>query len=349
MKRPNLLFALLLLISASACTSNVPGESASVSAVQFDEVVTREAVLDMEEHPGALLVIPAVALDSRGGFIVADRREAQVRRYDEGGRLLWLTGRKGGGPGEFYVPSHAIRLPGGEILVIDRNGALTTFDSTGSQVLKTVSTDILAGDDLRLVNDSVVLIAGRIEGDRNSPRLHLWNLASEQVVSSFFSPFEGAVNPHIAHAVGWSSVSLRGDTLAATFSTSDTIYLHTVDGRLVSKIPLPSGYFRNGRVEVPSRRSTDPLEQARVISQIDLVERVDWLHDGTFVVQYQSVVPGTAFERVRHLIHMSRKGRAIFETREVPRLLAVDQGSSTLYFVDSEAEVPNRWVVSRLR
>jgi hypothetical protein len=349
MPRASLSPMVLLFGFLAACGGPGADPVPNPSSAALDDVVTWVTSLDVEEPPEALLVLPVVALDHRGGFIVADKREAQVRRYDAEGRLLWSTGRKGGGPGEFYVPSHAIRLPTGEIVVIDRNGRLTTFDSTGASVLHTVSTGIAAGHDLHVVSDTVLLIAGRLGVDRGGPRLHLWSLPSERIIHSFFSPFEGSLNKEIAHVMGWSTVSIRGDTLAATFSTSDTVYLHGVDGRLLARIPLSSAYFRKERVEPPRRMLTDPLQQTEWLAGVDLVERVYWLQDGSFAVQYQSVIPGTAFERVRHLIHMSRDGRRLLESREVPQILTVDPTTSTLYFVDPQAEVPNRWAVARFR
>ena len=135
----------VVLVVAAGCGASDKSQPPAGRVWALDEVVAWERRFDLEEQADALIVLPAVAIDPLGGFLVADQREAQVRRYSSDGRLLWFTGRRGGGPGEFYVPSAAARLPSGQIVAIDRNGRLTTFDSAGSRVLGTAETRITAG------------------------------------------------------------------------------------------------------------------------------------------------------------------------------------------------------------
>jgi hypothetical protein len=148
---------------------------------------------------------------------------------------------------------------------------------------------------------------------------------------------------------GWTKASLRGDTVAAIFATSDTVYLFTTAGRELGKVPVPSRFFRHGPAQGPGRTLTDPVAQARWMSQFDFVEGVYWLPDGSLLVAYQNPVPERALQRERHLVHMGRDGRRLFETRGGPRLLEVDGRTGNLVFVDAGAEVPNRWAVARLR
>lgn len=307
-----------------------------------------ERGFDLIETPQALAVTPMVSVDPKGGFLVADLREAQIRRYGAGGELLWYTGRKGRGPGEFTAPAAAVRLPRGDVVAVDRQGRLTTYDSAGKSVLGTDETELNHVEELVLVGDSVLLLGGVLKGDHDGPRLHLWDLRTRSLRASFFSPLPDAANRTVAFVAGWTKASVRHDSVAAVFATSDTVFIYTPGLRLHQKIALPSAHFRRGPRAEPAA-TTDPAVQARWMSQYDFVEAVYWLADGTFLVAYQSVDPRRALERRRHLVHMDRQGKLLFEARDGPRLLEVDTRERRLFFVDPDAEVPNRWQVARLR
>src|SRR3954471_25026938 len=55
----------------------------------------------LEESDDVVNVLIRANLDPRGGFLVADEQEDQVRRYGPDGRLLFTFGRRGAGPREF--------------------------------------------------------------------------------------------------------------------------------------------------------------------------------------------------------------------------------------------------------
>ncbi|HEX2209766.1 MAG TPA: hypothetical protein VHG93_18945 [Longimicrobium sp.] len=167
--------------------------------------------------------------------------------------------------------------------------------------------------------------------------------------ASFFSPLRNARNRSVAYVTGWAKASVRGDTIAVVFATSDTVYFYSRAGRPLGQVPVPSGYFRHGPAEGPRRTVADPAEKARWMSRFDFAEAVYWLADGTLLVAYQSVDPDRALERNRHLVRMTRSGELLFETRDGPRLLEVDGGTSTLVFVHPDAEVPDRWALGRVR
>lgn len=333
------------LAVCGGCGSDAAGELASASLDSVFEWTSRVA---LQENRMALSVLPMVEVDPHGGFLVADYRESQVRRYAADGRLLWNAGRNGGGPGEFASPAGAVRLGSGEVFVADQRGRLTLFDSTAAHVRGTWETKLRRIEEVLLVSDSVVLLSGALEGDDDGPRLHLWKVGAGAPLHSFFAPVRNAVNRTAAGMAGWARASLRADTLAVTFSTSDTLYLFTVHGRALGQFPLPSEHFRRPPATEP-RPSSDPAVQAAWMSRFDLVEAPYWLADGSLLVAYQSIDPERALERTRHLLYVTRAGRRVFEVRNGPRLLAVDPAARTAFFVDPSAEVPNRWLAGRIR
>jgi hypothetical protein len=318
-------------------------------AIPLDDVVQWTGEIRLQETRAALAVLPIVSIDPRGGFLVADPREFQVRRYAADGTLLWHAGRNGGGPGEFTAPAAAVRLASGAVLVADRGGRLTTFDSAGARLLSTAETGLAHVEALIPLGGQVVLMSGVLRGDVDGPRLHLWDLAAGSMRTSFFRPLGAAANRTASVVAGWTRASVRGDTIAATFATSDTVYLFDRHGAALGKIPIPSAYFRRGTRAEPRRTVTNPGEQARWMSQFDFVEAPHWLPNGNLLVAYQSIDPQRANERIRHLVGMSPRGERSFESRSGPRLLAVDPRGQVLYFVHRDAEAPNRWAAARLR
>jgi hypothetical protein len=304
--------------------------------------------MDLQETPDVINVEPVVEVDPRGGFLVADVAEAQVRRYTAAGVLAWHAGRKGAGPGEFRAPTAVRRLPSGAVLVADRNERLTLLDSVGAVVLRTLRTPLHQIADLVVVNDSLVLISGLLNSSAQSPRLHLLNLRTDSLVRSFFAPFGNSPNPTIATTAGWSKAAIRADTVAAVFATSDTVYLFTLAGEPLRKLPLPTPHLRRV-VAQKSERTSDPRLRAEGLSQFDYVSDIAWLTTGEMIVSYQSILPDKALTRQWHLLRIAASGKGIAELRDVPRLLTTGPNTDSLYFIARNAEAPNRWAVAQLQ
>jgi hypothetical protein len=332
------------LVALAACGQEDP---APIASERFEDLVTARRTIHLEESESVVNVSPVVEIDPLGGFLVADAgAEAQVRRYAVDGRLLWHVGRKGGGPGEFEALAMAVRLRSGEILAADRGGQLTVFDSAGAALNRTIQTGLAHVEDVVVLNESILLLSG-IAGASAGPRLHLWNLHRGQMVKSFFAPFANSPNPSASTSAGWSRASVRGDTVAAVFATSDTVYFFTTAGQPLGQRPLPSRYFRRVTAEGPRNRS-----DIAWMGTFDLVSDVHWLADGTLLVPYLSLVfdqDPMKPQRKWHLLRMTRSGEPIFEIPDIPKLLQTDPRRDEIYFVDPAAEAANQWVVARIR
>lgn len=306
--------------------------------------------ISLEENPDVINVFPVVAFDFKGGFLVADEREAQIRRYSPHGRLLWHAGGRGGGPGEFDALKGAARLRSGEVVAADMNGRITRFDSAGTRVVRTSQAPLDFLEDMEVVDDSLVLLTAVRDGDVRGPRVHLWNLKTDSIQRSFFAPFPRVLNQTLATTAFWTRATVRGDTVAAIFSVSDSVYLFTLAGDSLGTIPLPSKHFRRaGREGPPAGARTNPVERAGWLSRFDYMADVAWLSDGQLLVTYISLDPGKALERQWHLLRMGRDGSNAREVREVPRLLAVDARTDSLYFLNPASEVASEWAVVPLR
>lgn len=343
----------VLLLGAMICIS-APGCEHTHQAKILAETVLIQDVIDwvreirLEESDEVINVLPMVSLDPRGGLLVADAQEVQLRRYAPSGKLIWTAGRKGSAPGEFRYPNVIARLRSGEVLAADFSHRLTLFDSTATQVVETIETPFRRIEDLEILNDSLLLVGAIVNDDLNAPLLHVWNIRSNAVVRSFgHTPFTQTRNQTAPHLASWGKASLRGDTLAAIFPLNDTIYFFTIDGSRVDAKHLPSRHFRRAPSKTPTT-AVSAMDQGKWLGTFDYVHDVHWLASGDLLVMYMSLRPERALERQWHLLRMRRDGTGVFEIRDAPRLLAVDrENNDELYFVAPRAEAPNQWITGR--
>lgn len=334
----------ILLLVLGACGRDTP----QPPPAEPDTRISYLRSFQVDENDEVVNVTPTLVVDPRGGLLVADPSESQIRRYTDGGKLLWHAGRRGRGPGEFTAVNAVGRLPSGQVVAGERSGRLTFFDSTGQALIRTMETRLMQMEEMVVVNDSTLLLSGVGPAGMAGPRLHLWSTARDTVVHSFFAPFSRQRNPAVAQLAGYTEAAVRGDTIAAVFGASDTVYLFTVEGRPAGQFPIPSSSFRPAPHEPPSRTITNPVERAQWISTFDVVADVAWLPDGSLLVAYQSIDGDRALTRRWHLLGVARDGRRRFEYRNFSLLLGTDPRSGLVYLVDRDAEAPNQWNVARV-
>jgi hypothetical protein len=76
-----------------------------------------------------------LAVDSNARITVLDPANFRLVQFDGTGRFRWMTGRQGGGPGEFENPGRVLSGMDGTIAVYDyHKRALLWFDSTGASI-----------------------------------------------------------------------------------------------------------------------------------------------------------------------------------------------------------------------
>lgn len=139
--------------------------------------------------------------------------------------------------------------------------------------------------DLAWVNDSTITITGHSSRAGVSTLVHLWDPRRHRIRRSFFRT--PAHDPKLGPVYRFSSavdVAARSDTLALTFALSDTLYLFTTSGNVLTKLPIPFEYFR--RVTRPPSLDLSPESRARWTESFSRVSHVFWANDGSFYVQY---------------------------------------------------------------
>lgn len=350
--RPILGVAALALGVAAGCRDQDrehPGRKASPpaaggSAAEFDRHFERIGAVTLEENDDVINVAPIASIDTDGGLLVVDMKEAQGRRYSAEGKLLQSFGNRGRGPGEFRAPSAVRRLPSGDILVTDAlEGRLTVLDSAAREVAFTRRVELFPLYDAVPLEGEKVLLVGQRPVAEDSPLLHVFDLRTGKVERSFFTyPVEERMRP-VVKSMGWADASLRGETILAAFGTSDTVFTFDRAGTVTGRVQIPFSDYRP-LTYPPEDVNTDPRERTRWMETLVRVTDVIPLDDGTLLVQTGGQ---RGAENVFGLLRMTRDGKRIFELRDSPRLMAAR--GDTLYFVEPGSETPNRWLLARVR
>jgi hypothetical protein len=304
--------------------------------------VDRLGRIELMEREDAFVVDPRVTLDPQGGFLVADSRELQVRRYNEDGKLVANFGRKGSGPGEFQHLSAVVRVNHDSLLVADMSGQLSSFDADG-EFARRVDSNIAPLYDMAAWDDTLVILAGRTRGGKGL--IHLWNSRTDRLVRSLLDVTPPSAEFAGAFAfAGTSDATVRGDTIAAVFALADTVFLFHPSGRTIEKIQIPFRHFRPLREPMP--RSGSHLDAFRAWSEtFSSISSVFWASDGSFLIEFYDM---EGMEPRLSVLHMDRRGGFLSEHNGTPRLLAAARSAPLVYFAENEALVPNVWAVGRL-
>lgn len=344
------LAAALLISACGRDAGQARPEAATAPAASrgtMESAVTWEREFTLQESDETVNVIVRAQLDPRGGFLIADEQEGFARRYDAGGRLLAQFAGKGSGPGEFMNLLRVLRLSDGTLAAFDIFNKVAFFDSAGTRVVRTARTPVAPLHSVTLLDDSLVVLGGGLaDGTENDLRIHVWNLKSDSLLASFFTPaLPSRAHVMAAGSAGWVGVDQRGDTLAVVSSLADTVYLMTTGGRMLERIPVPSRAFRRLDPARPLPDARGGLVAAREwFGSFSLMSDVFWMGD-TFLVQFQD---RTGPQPSWRLVGMGRDGRQTFEVVDSPMLLAADRASGLLYFVSPGSETPNVWRAARL-
>jgi hypothetical protein len=342
---------LCLLATAVGCaeTGDQPqaeGTEDVISSASIAQFITWGDTITLEENSDVINVDPTVTVDSAGNFVVADKRESQVRLYNSTGKLLSYFGGKGGGPEEFASIVGAMRRRSGETIVIDATGKVAVFPPNSKKVSRTFRLPVAYIWEADLVGDDRLLVAGRLPGPGGpSPRLHLIDLESASILNSFFPPPPTAVaGKPIERNVGFVGATVYGDTIAAVYSVSDTVYLFDQNGTALSKIPLRSDNFR--RIETaPPPRGSNMKDLLAWVSTFSLMINAFPTPEGNFVVQFHD---RNGMDVSWRLAGITRDGEVLFDFRDTPRLLTPSADGSDYWFISPNSETPNQWVSASL-
>jgi hypothetical protein len=333
-------FGIGILAIPAAC--QLAPARASAGSDSIERRVTWERTINLEENQSVINVTPSVSITPSGNFVVADLREAQIREYSPTGRLISFFGGAGDGAGEFRKLAAAVPMPDGRILALDMAGKLVTFDSLGRNVLGTALVGLSPLYDAVPLSDSLIALVARDPQRLDGSLVHVWDLSRKRVVRSFFPVPRHRSSLDNAYAFsGWADLAMHGDTVAAVFALSDTVYFFRSDGTPLRQVAIPFQHFR--RLDDPPPDDADTEARQRWLESYSRISQLFWAADGSLYVQYFDVVGREPHWR---LLRMAESGRLLFDLMDSPRLLAISD--SELFFIHPQSMTPNLWSVARL-
>lgn len=165
----------LFLYSQVVCACQLA--AAQSSSVPNAQPAVRQSTIPGPAWRGALTLVGAVVVSSRGETVITQPEEGCLRVFDRSGKLIETFGRKGGGPGEFEGISY-IGFRGDTLWVADPILNRITLFNRQWKLLRTLSTSVVleeraasgAGLWSRLVATSYLRNGGILLVDRTPAR-----------------------------------------------------------------------------------------------------------------------------------------------------------------------------------
>lgn len=319
-------------------------ESDRISVVdgqQFDELFIVVDSLVLEESDAVVTVLPKVSLDPRGGFLVADAREHQVRVYSSRGDLEQVFGAGTEQVDSIERPQRAKRLSNGDILVVNLVGPLTLIPDRRGKAPTFIPSAFRTTRDLQVLNEREVLIVGT---DTAPPTalLHVLDLSTGQIVRSFFPP-PGHLDKGVTTTFSSVATAHRGNRLAVAHMLSDTLVFFDHYGTELSRVRIPIDPFVAPIGPLPNLQTL--AERQAWTSQFTYVVNVFWIEDDQLIVQWQKTTGGLEIDR--GILQMDTTGSRVWAIAPAPTLVAVR--GDEFFFQDPQAEAPNRWLVAKRR
>jgi len=319
--------------------------AASLSQAESEPSLEFGPAFAIEERNDVLIVKPRVSYDPLGGFLVADARERQIRRYNADGTLDRVIARRGDGPGEFRHPVGVLRLKNRKIVGVDMRGRLSIFDERGEKLTETQQVPLVPIYSAAVLDDSTLVFAGRVELGEDSRMVHVWDLKRQRIVRSFGEIVPPSPEFESAYTfTGSASVAVRDSSVALLFGLGDSIRVFRRSGREVASIPIPWQKHRPLKTPMPTNGDDAAIDQW--LSTFSVAASFFWRPDGSFVVQYLDV---NGVEETWSIVGFLPTGSKLFEFHDQPRLLTVAPGKQSLLFVDRNSELQNSWALASIQ
>lgn len=322
-------------ISERAAATTIPtGVDQAAFSARFD--VADSLVL---EEPGSVVTInPFVFRDPRGGFIVVENGEEQVRVYSATGALEDVFGEGTGRADSLRAPTGADRLPTGEVIATSLlSRRLTVVAPDHNLPVQTLETTLRLLEGVVALGDGKVLLTGP-DAPYARSLLHIWDLDKGVGVRSFFPP-PRQVDSNVVLVMGRVHTAMRGDRIAVVHSLSDTLFLFDRSGVPEGTVPIPVAAFDVPKGGLPRINS---LEKRRAwTDQWTVLSDVWWIADSVLVVQWSR---GRKRHATYGLIQLDLTGKVLWFMDRTPRLMDVRQ--DRYIFQDPRADSPNIWIVA---
>ncbi len=313
-----------------------------VDGQQFDDVFSVYDTLELEEPRGVLSVAPMVSLDSGGGFLVADAAEHQVRVYSPQGKLREVFGEGTARVDSIKSPGRALRLPGGDILVVNLAGPLTILPARQEEPSRFIPRSLRTARHAEILNDHEVLLVG---SDTNPVAATLFrlDLANGQYSEKYLAP-PAHLDKWVTTFMSAVRTSRWGNRIAAVHMLSDTLVIFDLAGREQKRVPIPIDPFMAPEGPLPD--VTTAAEQHAWMAQFTMVMNLFWIEDNKLIVQWAKGLEN-GLDADMGILQMDTTGVRAWAIAPSPTLVAVR--GEEFFFRNPRNHEPNRWWVAKRR
>jgi hypothetical protein len=177
-----------------------------------------------------------------GSVCIDEYSFVRVGCFSPEGKLLWQSGRKGEGPGEFELPYRLSIDPMGRIDVYDMGTRqITRLDPNGRYVARHgIELGLSQVNSLVSIDDSMFFIAGYAPGAgvAGDSAVHRFNKAFSHVAS--FAPLPAAKDATVLAYWGSGSITQWGEKLVYLRRIPYEIYLFDRSGRHITHYLIPA-------------------------------------------------------------------------------------------------------------
>jgi hypothetical protein len=318
--------------------------------VPFERAFTLGRVITLEQTPEAPIRNPMFTADPAGGFLMAEGRAlGSFRRYGADGKLLWSVPIESLHDG-LRNPEVTARLSPTVVLLggspATGMSMVVQWDEQRKSVLAFQSAADIRGSmtALHSLSDASLLITAGI-GSASDRALIALDPPRGRPPRSFFSP---PVTPLTRAAVtldaGRVYSDAHGDTTAAVFAFSDTIYIISKESVILEKIRLPTAYF-----VAPKRASRPDLADLGAWTRsVGEAAGIFWLPDGRFLIEYQHAIDSNS-RRERCFLLVARNGDGLLDVHDWDSHVQMMDARGTFYFVDPKTDDRSRLLVATLK
>lgn len=325
----------------------VPG-AALAQVNELPPTVVLTDTLRLEETDDVINVVYNVVADPSGGYLVADAREGQFRRYSLEGRLLWAFGRAGDGPEEFRAPTTVVRESHHRVILVDRQGKIAVYDETADSLVSTARVQLSRVLDSAPGPEGLVWLtaAAGLRGDDQQSYAYLVEPTTGRIAKEMFAPPVPEEFRRETLYMNWAAIGAddAGGQLWGTTATRDTLFMLDQErGRIAERIPIESGLLKP-MTKISDEAWADVVKRRRWAEEQTFLTDVFPLSDGRLAVQFQTFRTGLP---VWGFMLVDRDGQAVDEVLDTHRLLTVSDG--TFVFQDLNVLDGNQWLVGRLQ
>lgn len=339
----------MVLLLASTVPACGEGNTSLAPPEEVGDAVRWEETLELEETADALIGIPQLRVDPRGGWLFWDGLIDEARVYARDGSLEQVVGSQGEGPGEYSRVRALLRLEDGRLVTVDASGRVGVWDSTGRTLLNHVESGLPRVVGALAMGGSRVFVytAPRPvdSSGRLAPGAHLLDVDQEEVGVSGLSL---AVDPSFITAVSQVEPPTPrkwGDSVYVALAVMDSMWALGSELRESGAAPLALSSDRIAANEPPVTVAEGPDAFRSWVDRSTFLGDVVRLPDGQWLGNTWSFHEG---EFVGGLFLTDDDGRLLWELPSQLQVLEVDR-EGRVYFLDRDGMAPNQILVGRLR